>query len=166
MCAEIPPEITSALRRIPWFQRLQPRHFAALAAIATLRRAEGGEVLFREGDPQDFLYVLLEGRVALEMHVPGRERVRLMTAEPMDVVGWSSVVPRVRWRTASAVAVLPSLLVALDAPAMLRLCEEDHDLGYIVMRRLANVVAQRLMVTRLQLLDIYAHPGTEGCDDG
>jgi len=29
------------------------------------------------------------------------------------------------------------------------------------MRRLANVVASRLLVTRLQLLDMFAHPGQE-----
>jgi hypothetical protein len=39
--------------------------------------------------------------------------------------------------------------------------EEDHDLGYVVMRRLANVIASRLLVTRLQLLDMFANPTME-----
>jgi len=29
------------------------------------------------------------------------------------------------------------------------------------MRRIANVVAQRLLVTRLQLLDLFANPGEQ-----
>ncbi len=160
-----PSAVEQALQTIPWFQRLQPSHFASLAQIATLRDAQANEVLFREGDPEDYLYILLTGRVALEINVPGRGRTRLMTAEPLDVIGWSSVTPVVRRRTATAVAVLPSSLIALDAPALLQRCEENPSLGYVVMRRLANVVAQRLLVTRLQLLDMYAHPSKEGCDD-
>jgi hypothetical protein len=38
------------------------------------------------------------------------------------------------------------------------MCEEDHDFGYYVMRRLANLVAGRLLTTRLQLLDMFANP--------
>jgi hypothetical protein len=51
--------------------------------------------------------------------------------------------------------------VALDAQKLRRMGEEDHDLGYVVMRRLANVIASRLLVTRLQLLDMFAHPSVE-----
>jgi hypothetical protein len=52
----------------------------------------------------------------------------------------------------------PSRLVAFDAGELRRLCDEDHSFGYYVMRRLANVVAGRLMTTRLQLLDMFANP--------
>ncbi len=160
-----PKTVEATLQTIPWFQHLHPDHFTNLAQIATLRSAAAGDVLFREGDPEDYLYILLKGRIALEISVPGRGRTRLMTAEPLDMIGWSSVTPVVRRRTATAVAVLPSDLVAIDAPALLQRCEADPSLGYVVMHRLANVVAQRLLVTRLQLLDMYAHPTKERCDE-
>jgi CRP-like cAMP-binding protein len=159
------PEINAALQTIPWFQEIEDKHFASLCAIASLRSVEAGEELFREGDREDYLYIVLEGRVAVEMYVPGRGRQRIFTAEPMEVVGWSSVTPVVRQRTASARAVLPGRLVLLDAPKLRQLCDQDHDLGYVVMRRLANVVASRLLVTRLQLLDMFAHPGQEAIND-
>jgi hypothetical protein len=38
------------------------------------------------------------------------------------------------------------------------MCDEDHDFGYFVMRRLVNVVAGRLLTGRLQLLDMFANP--------
>jgi CRP-like cAMP-binding protein len=157
-------ELVSALQVIPWFQEIHPEHFEQLSGIARLRMAEAGEELFREGDQEDYLYVVLEGRIALETFLPGRGRIRIYTAEPMDVVGWSSVTPVIRQRTASARAVLPSRLVAFDSLALRQLCEKDHDLGYIVMRRLANVVASRLLVTRLQLLDMFANPSQEAAN--
>lgn len=150
--------LIAQLRTIPWFNELTPEHLEKFAAISRLRHAKAGEVFFREGDKQDFLYVVLEGRVALDIFVPHRGRVRFYTAEKWDVFGWSSVTPNVRQRTAGAVAVMDSIVVAVDAEKMRQMCSEDHSLGYLVMKRMTNVVASRLMVTRLQLLDMFAEP--------
>jgi CRP-like cAMP-binding protein len=160
-----PKEIQAALQSVPWFQEIDPDHFVQLCEISCLQQVEPGEELFREGDKEDNLYIVLEGRIAIEIFVPGRGRMRIYTAEPMDVVGWSSVTPVVRQRTASARAVLPSRLVAMDAQKLRRFAEEDHDFGYVLMRRMANVVASRLLVTRLQLLDIFANPTEEVGND-
>ena len=102
------------------------------------------------------------GARALEIFVPHQGRVRILTAEPMDVIGWSSVTPIVRQRTASARAILPTKIIGLDSEKLRALCEEDHDLGYFVMMRIANIIASRLTVTRLQLLDMFAAPDGEG----
>ena len=154
-------ELVSCLQTIPWFQELSEEHFDKLVEIAHLREAKKDHTLFSEGDKEDYLYILLEGRVSVDIYSPVRGRIRIFTAEVLDVVGWSSVTPVVRQRTATVCAVLDSRLVALDAKKLRALCEADNTLGYIIMRRLANVVAARLMVTRLQLLDLYANPAGE-----
>lgn len=159
-------ELIAALQTIPWFQELKPELFDKIASISELFQAEPGQELFREGDKEDFMYIVLEGRVAIEMFIPGRGRIRIFTAEPMDIIGWSSVTPVVRQRTASARVILPSGLIKIDTPKLLIMCEEDHDLGYTVMRRLANVVASRLLTTRLQLLDMFAHPNIKEVANG
>ncbi len=151
-------ELIGALQTIPWFQELAPELFDKLASISTLVSFDSGQELFREGDKEAHLYVVLEGRVAIEMYIPGQGRMRIYTAEALDVVGWSSITPVVRQRTASARAVLPSLLVKIDTVQLNKLCNEDHDLGYVVMKRMANVIASRLLTTRLQMLDMFAHP--------
>jgi len=151
-------DLIAVLQTIPWFQELEPEHFTKLVNLASVMEMEAGQKLFSEGDKEGCLFVVVEGRIAIEMSIPGHRRMRIYTAEPMDIVGWSSITPIVRQRTAGARAVLPSLLVCLDAQKLRLVCEEDHDLGYIVYRRLANVVASRLLTTRLQLLDMFAHP--------
>ena len=155
---EEPKEVIEELQRIPWFQELKPQHVRKLASITQLRTVKAGEVLFREGDKEDFVYIVLEGRIALDMFVPHRGKVRFYTADRWEIFGWSSVTPTVRQRTAGATAVLDSRVARIDAVEMREACEADHELGYQVMRRLANVVAGRLLVTRLQLLDMFAHP--------
>ncbi|MEX1248391.1 MAG: Crp/Fnr family transcriptional regulator [Anaerolineales bacterium] len=155
------PVLLDIFHAIPWFQQLSEDHLGLLADFSHLVEIPQGKDLFKEGDKEDFLYVVVNGRIAIEIFFPGRGRISIYTAEPMDVVGWSSVTPVVRQRTASARAVLDSRLIAMDAQALRRLCEGDCALGCVVMRRIANVVAQRLLVTRLQLLDLFANPGEQ-----
>jgi CRP-like cAMP-binding protein len=112
--------------------------------------------LFHEGDREDYLYILLEGQVVLEVEVPTRGQVPIYTAEELDVIGWSSMTPIVRQRTASAKATRPSLLLAINNKLLMQFCDEDHTLGYVIMRRLANVVANRVLTTRLCLIEIIA----------
>jgi CRP/FNR family cyclic AMP-dependent transcriptional regulator len=158
MDMETTEEILFALHKVPWFNTLTPEHLNKMAELAHLRQAKAGEIFFREGDKQDFVYVVLDGRVSLEISVPHHGKMRFCTAEPHDVFGWSGVTPGMRQRTAGAVAVLDSTVICFDAEKLRQLADNDHDFGYLLMRRLANVVASRLMVTRLQLIDMFAGP--------
>ena len=151
-------ETISALDKLPWFHELDKKHLEKMASITTLRHVRADEVLFHEGDKEDYLYIVISGRIALEIYIPYRGKIRIYTAEPQDVFGWSSVTPIVHQRTAGATAVMDGLIACIDSEKLRQACEEDHDLGYLVMRRLANIVASRLLVTRLQLLDMFAHP--------
>ena len=46
--------------------------------------------------------------------------------------------------------------IALDGKCLRTKCEQNHDLGYEVLKRFAQIMEQRLDATRLQLLDVYA----------
>jgi CRP-like cAMP-binding protein len=151
-------EVTQELEKIPWFKELEPEHLQKLTDIAYLRHVRAGEVLFREGDREDYLYIVIEGRVALDIFIPHKGKVRIYTAEPWDLFGWSSVTPNNFQRTAGAVAVVDGLIVGIDSAKLRKACDDDHDLGYVVMRRLTNIVASRLLVSRLQLIDMFASP--------
>ncbi|HAW27385.1 MAG TPA: hypothetical protein DCY03_04590, partial [Planctomycetaceae bacterium] len=58
-------------------------------------------------------------------------------------------------------------VIAIDADALAEVCEQDHDIGYQIMRRVALALSQRLVASRLQVLDMYAvtdeaHPLKQG----
>ena len=155
-------ELISALQSIPWFQEINPEYFDKLAGISSIIEVDAGKALYQQGDKQDYLYIILKGMVAIEIAIPGRGRARIYTAQPIEMLGWSSVTPVVRQRTASAVTVLPSVLVKMKASKLQKLCDQNHSFGYIVMRRIANVAASKLLVTRLQLIDMFSHTSKEG----
>ena len=115
---------------------------------------DAGTTVFREGDRDSFLYVVEEGRVAIEIAVPGRGRVIILTVGPGEVFGWSSIFQQ-RPKTASARTIEPTRALALDAGRLRELCDADPRLGYLLTRRILEVVSERLKATRMQLLDIY-----------
>jgi CRP/FNR family transcriptional regulator, cyclic AMP receptor protein len=155
--SELPP----ILAGIPWFLDLRPHQIEQLAKIASICKLEVGQTLFQEGERLGSLYIVLEGVLSAESFVPNHRSVRILKAEPLDILGWSTLTPVVRQSLATIRAETPSKLVAFDSEALRQLCERDHDLGYVIMRRLSNVVATWLLTTRLQLLDIIANSQTE-----
>ncbi len=48
--------------------------------------------------------------------------------------------------------------IALDGNCLRKKCDEDHELGYDMMKRFVNLMEDELMALRLQLLDIYDEP--------
>lgn len=158
------PELVSVslLQSIPLFNDVPREHLDGMARISHLLMMKEGSEIFHEGDARDFLYIVLEGRVALEIHIPNRGRLRILTVEPLEVLGWSSIADAARRRTATARAVAPGKLLAINADGLQKACAEDPKLGFVIMNHVANVIASRLIATRMQLLDMFANPPSEG----
>ncbi len=143
------------LKSNPWFDDLSDDHFKSLLSIADEVRWPAGTIIFREGESATHLYLIIKGLVALEMNVPSRGKKTILTVGKDDVFGWSSVVPVVDIKTTSARSIRDTHAIGFDAHALRKLCDLDPTLGYVVYRRLTNVIAARLSATRLQLLDMY-----------
>ena len=156
------PVPVSLFESIPLMADFDAGQQERLAALSTIRAVPAGTEVFHEGDAQDFLYIVLDGRVALEIHVPNRGRLRILTVETHEFLGWSSVAETAPRRTATARAVCDSRLLAIDANRLRQACQEDCALGFVMMRHVANLIAGRLIATRMQLLDMFANSTPEG----
>lgn len=149
--------LLEGIKNNPWFTPLSKSHLKKLVSITSQVHWPAGKVIFREGEEEgQHLYLVMEGRVALEIYFPARGRVTILTLGDNDLFGWSSVLPAVDIKTATARAILDTHAIAINARALRKMCDQDHELGHIVYRALANIIANRLTATRLQLLDIYA----------
>jgi len=137
----------------PFFVGLKPEHVEIVTGCASNVRFDPGEFIFREGDPADRFYLLRQGTVALEINTPDRGPIVVQTLTAGDVLGWSWLVPPYRWRFDGRAIDLVRA-TALDGKCLRKKCEEDHDLGYDLMQRIAYVMEQRLQAARLQLLDL------------
>lgn len=63
----------SEIRRLPLFRTMQPAHFDDLFQGAYVHAFPAGLELVRQGDPADFLHVVVEGQVELYAGWAGRE---------------------------------------------------------------------------------------------
>ncbi|MCD0485955.1 cyclic nucleotide-binding domain-containing protein [Streptacidiphilus sp. ASG 303] len=130
-----------------------------LAALAREAAFPAGARIFEEGEPADRFWVVLEGRAALDVSVPGGPRPVVETLGPGDLLGWSWFFPPYVWHL-GAVADGPLRVREFDAAAVRVVCDEDPVLGYALARAVGGVVAHRLKATRMRLLDLYGpRPG-------
>ncbi len=149
-------DITSTIKSIPWFLGLSTESLQRLSDIADIRSFGTDQIIFNEGEQHPYLYVILDGRVLMESIIPGLGTMPVFTAESLDVIGWSSLTPVVRQKTSTARIIEPTKCLTFHAETLMQLCEADCDLGFIIMRRLANIVATRYLSHRLQLLEKLA----------
>lgn len=149
-------DTTSNIKSIPLFFDLSPSQVENVAALSDLIEIDPGELLIKEGDHLDFLYILLEGEVKVTVFIPTIGIVETCTLGPLDLIGWSALTPIVRQRTGTVNGVTHCHLLRIDSKLLASLCEKDHHIGYVVYRRLANVVARSFLSTRLQLMNLIA----------
>jgi CRP-like cAMP-binding protein len=147
------------LREHPFLEGFKPPHIQKMAEMAHEVQFGRDQMIFREGDECGLFYLILSGRIALEVSAPGRI-MRVHTVGPGEELGWSSLLmgdaKHFQARTLEPVRAL-----ALDGARLRQTCEQDHGFGYLLMLQLVRIVAQRLHATRLQLLDIYAPRGVK-----
>jgi len=144
--------IHESIMKYAFFDGMRPEHLAVLAEEAKADRFKAGEFLFREGEPANQFYLIESGKILLEAHEPGNGTTSVQTLSSGDVLGWSWLFPPFVWHF-QARAVEPSSVIILNGAHLLISAERDHDFGYELMKRVAQVVIRRLQATRKQLLE-------------
>jgi len=150
--------MTETLRPIlaehPFFRDLEERHLELIVGCASNVRFNAGDFIFRQGEEANQFYLIRKGMVAFEMFVTGRGPVKVQTIGEGEVLGWSWLVPPYRWMF-DAHATELTLAIALDGKCLRNKSEQDHDLGYQLLKRFSTVVQENLDAARLQILNIY-----------
>ncbi len=144
----------------PFLRSLPPAYLRVLTECAEAKEFREGEVIFREGDSADGFYLVEQGKVQLGMPAPAQESQGMHELGPGDVLGWSWLFPARVWNF-EARAVEPTRTVAINGPRVLALCERDHQFGYDLMKRLAQVLIRRLQAAEKDLVTLHVqHPET------
>jgi CRP/FNR family transcriptional regulator, cyclic AMP receptor protein len=116
-----------------------------------------GTRIFAEDGPADQLWLIEQGRVALDLRVPGHGEQVVETITAPNVLGWSWLYPPYRWHF-GAMALEDTTAIALDAELVRERCDRIPAFGYAVLRGFTPIVIDRLQAARLKVLDLYAAP--------
>lgn len=146
--------LEAAISDHPFMKDLSPRHLQTLIDSAMPLEFKANQTIFREGDPANRFYLIQSGKVALETSGQDQEPRLIQTIGAGDVLGWSWLFPPYYWHFAAR-AMEPTKAIFFYGTRLREQCEEDHDLGYELMKRMAGIVIDRLQATRKQLLELH-----------
>jgi NTE family protein len=128
------PRSQQLIHSAPGLRSLSPAQRRSLETQLLERHLHHGEVLYREGDPSDAVYVLAEG--SIDFSIGERLLARL---GPGELFGEQGVLGNAR-RGATATAAHDSTVVVLPAPTFQRLLEDHPGLH----ARLVEVLGRRM----------------------
>lgn len=146
--------ISDVLAKHDFFADMSPEHIDFIAGCATIVHFRVGDFVMLAGEPCTHFYLARSGRAVVEVETGNQTRV-IHSPGPGDIIGWSWVMPPAIWRYDVRVTEEMSA-IAFDAKCVREKCEADYEFGYHIYKRILEIVIERFMATRIQMMDVYA----------
>jgi len=137
-----------------FFRDFPARHLEVIVGCASNLRFDAGTFIFHEGEAAEKFYLIREGKVALQIVSERRGALNIQTLGPGEILGWSWLFPPYQWKL-SAKVIDPTRALVIDGHWLRDKSEQDHDLGYELLKRFSRVFVKRLESIRLQLVNVY-----------
>ncbi len=116
------------------------------------------EMIFKQGEKADRLYLLKKGAVLLEHRITDKITVALSSIKPNYSFGWSAMLDDDLY-SSDAICADASIVYSFRADKLKKIMEEDHSLGFIISRRLLHVIKKRFDARTEQFVKtIKSHP--------
>ena len=145
-------ELLKITAKHPFLQGMSEEHLRILVECAMPVEWEQGQLIFKEGDPANRFYLIQKGEIVLDSDVEDRGTVQIETISSGDVLGWSWLFSPYFWHF-NARAAKPTKAIFFYGTRLRERCEQDHSLGYELLKRMAAIVIKRLQATRRKLLE-------------
>lgn len=126
------------LQGVDIFQETETEHLAKVAAIAQEVRFAPGTVIFREGDPSDALYVVLEGSVSLRRD--GLEKALVREKETFGLWALLDESPRL----VTAVVVTETIALKIEQEYLYDVLSSHFDIVRGILKCLVRMLRRSL----------------------
>ena len=141
------------LTQSPLFRNLNEMERAQILIIGDVRSYTAGDVLFREGDPGDGLYMVVKGSVRIsKSSLTGEEALAVL--ESPAFFGEMALIDNSA-RAADAIVNEDSVLFYIPLPGLRTLIEAQHQIALKILYALCEVLAQRLRETNERYMSIF-----------
>ncbi|MBC7354198.1 MAG: cyclic nucleotide-binding domain-containing protein, partial [Thermogutta sp.] len=102
------------LRRYPYFAKISEESLKEIAMMAEERSYPAGLQLFSEGDPADYLNIIVEGEVQIQYQLGNGEKRTVDTLVAGDILVWSALIEPYK-TTAIGTTSKPTKVIAIKA---------------------------------------------------
>ncbi|MDZ4717959.1 MAG: cyclic nucleotide-binding domain-containing protein [Roseiflexaceae bacterium] len=142
------------LRKVEILDGLTADDLTHVVGICRALRVADGRVIFNEGDEGDELYIIHEGSVYVKISTRNDANEQTLstinTLYPGQCFGELVLLNGIS-RTATVVAAGTTTLIVIREPDFRALCDTKPQIGYTVMRNLAQDLAYKLRSSNLLL---------------
>jgi len=150
---------THLLEQIEIFNDLDNNQLQRISTICTERRYDPDDIIFHENTKSDELFVILQGEVEIQVDPqtlgvsedvsPGPTTIATLRRD--QSFGEIALVDK-GFRSASARCAAPGTrLLVIQRDDLIQLCEEDFEMGYLLMRNMAGDLAFKIRQTDLMV---------------
>ncbi|MGB5925890.1 MAG: cyclic nucleotide-binding domain-containing protein [Dehalococcoidia bacterium] len=143
---------TKILEKVDIFRGLSPRQLESLAQVSEERKYRGGEAVFTEHSSGAEVYIIKKGKVCIELGLKGKPNTATIQRLSVGQIFGELALVDKRSRSATATCENDCEIITIARDRLDELFEQDSRLGYIVMRNLAQLLAERLRRTDLMLV--------------
>ncbi len=151
-------EVEGFLSRLDFFAGLDPESIAFLATTARAVRLEAGTVLFRHGEEAVSFYLIVSGRVIVDIPAIEGPNIEIQHLGDGELLGWSWLISPYKW-SFQARALEQTEVLEFDGQRVREQCEADPAFGYDMCKRFSALMAARLEAARRVLMDQWSPPG-------
>lgn len=144
---------THFLKDSPLFRDLDETERAQVLIVGQVRNYRSEEVIFREGDDGDGLYIVIKGSVRISKHTAQGEEA-LAVLEPNAFFGEMALVD-FSPRAADAVANQATETFFIPLKDLRSLIEQNHGIALKVLFALCEVLTQRLRETNERYMTVF-----------
>ena len=141
-----------------FFNSLDTGMLEFLAASADIHVLERDEVLFKQSEHADKFYLVLSGRISVEIPAMYGPALEIQNLGEGQILGWSWFIAPYQWDF-QAKAAEDSRLLEFDGEAVLERCEADAEFGYELLKRFTVLMSDRLEAARQKMMDQFIAPG-------
>ncbi len=135
------------------FSYLRPEQIDAIHNASEVVERRAGEVVYSQGDEAKFLYVVLEGKVALRL--PGKKGLSILI-ELLDrgTIFGAGAGFALQAYTLTAQCLADARLLKIDASRLQRLMDDDCRMGYAIQKRISDLYFRRYIKTMMKFQDV------------
>jgi len=144
------------LKECSLFFGLNDSELEKIVGMTQEKEFEAGASIFSAGDSANDLYVIEEGRVAIQMALPktlgyAARRITVDVVSKNEIVGWSAIVEPYRY-TFNAMCMQHTIALSINAAKLKALLRDNSVLDTQVMKGLIKILAAGLNDARQILI--------------
>jgi CRP-like cAMP-binding protein len=128
--------------KLTFFQGFTPAQLALLRHHFELCDCPPAMAIFTQGSPAIYLYIVVAGEVLIEYKPYDAPPMVIARVKPGGIFGWSAALGNQSY-TSGAMSTTFTQVLRVQGEDLRDLCEKNQDIADIILKRLADVIAER-----------------------